>query len=173
MTLERRGLISFDGEDQTIVGPDIVPGQTAPDFVAIAQDWNERNPLQETTGKIRILAAVPSLDTSVCDRETKRFNEEAVALGEDVNIFVISMDLPFAQKRWCGANGVDRVDTLSDHLMADFGSKYGTLIKEKRILRRAVFVVDRDDKVVYAEYLPVLGEEPDYDAVLTAAREAL
>jgi thiol peroxidase len=173
MMLERGGIFTFDGDDQTIVGPDIEIGQMAPEFKAIAQNWAERNPMEETAGKVRILAAVASLDTSVCDRETKRFNEEAVGLGEDVNVFVISTDLPFAQKRWCGANGIDRVDTLSDHLHADFGSKYGCLIKEKRILRRATFVIDREGKVTFAEYLPVLGEEPDYNAVLEATRAAL
>jgi thiol peroxidase len=173
MTLERRGIIEFDGIDQTIVGPDLEIGQMAPEFKAIAQDWTERNPLEETTGKVRIFAAVVSLDTSVCDRETKKFNEQAVSLGEDVNVFVISTDLPFTQKRWCGANDIDRVDTLSDHLHTNFGSNYGCLIKEKRILRRAVFVIDRDGMVTHVEYLPVLGEEPDYEAVLEATRSAL
>ena len=173
MTLERRGIFAFDGNDQTILGPDIEIGQTAPEFKAIAQNWDELNPLEATAGKVRILASVASLDTSVCDRETKRFNQEEVNLGEDVNVFVISTDLPFAQKRWCGVNEIDRVDTLSDHLNADFGSKYGCLIKEKRILRRATFVIDREGKVTYVEYLPVLGDEPDYDAVLEAARAAL
>ena len=171
--LERLGLISVGGEDQTIMGPDLEVGQLAPEFTAIANDWEERNPLQETAGKVRVLAAVPSLETSVCDREKKRFNEEAVGLGEDVNIFVISADLPFTQERWCGANGVDRVETLSDHHHTDFGAKYGCLIKEKRFLRRAVFVIGRDGKLNYVEYLPELGLEPDYDALLKAVREAL
>lgn len=172
MTLERRGIFTFGEDDQTIIGPDIEIGQTAPEFKAIAQNWAERNPLEETSGEVRIIAAVASLDTSVCDRETRRFNEEAVSLGGDVNVFVISTDLPFAQKRWCGANGIDRVETLSDHLHADFGYKYGCLIKEKRILRRATFVIDRGGKVTFVEYLPVLGDEPDYKAVLEATRAA-
>lgn len=173
MTLERQGIFTFAGNDQTIIGPDLEVGQTAPEFKAIAQDWEEMNPLAETRGKVRIIAAVASLDTSVCDRETKRFNQEAIALGEDVHIFILSTDLPFAQKRWCGANDVDRVVTLSDHLFTDFGVKYGCLVKEKRILRRAAFVLDRDDRLVYIEYLPVLGDEPDYQAVLEATRQAL
>ena len=173
MTIERYGVIQFDGEDQTIIGPDIEVGQTAPEFVAIAQNWAERHPMEETAGKVRIFASVLSLDTSVCDRETRQFNEQAASLGEDVSIFVISADLPFTQKRWCGANGIDRVDTLSDHLHSDFGPKYGCLIKEKGFLRRATFVVDRDDKVSYVEYLPELGQEPDYEAVLKAARSLL
>jgi thiol peroxidase len=173
MTLERFGVIQFGGEDQTIIGPDIEVGQKAPHFVAIANNWTERNPLDETKGKVRIIAAVLSLDTSVCDRETKQFNEQATSLGEDVNIYVISADLPFTQKRWCGANEIDQVETLSDHLLTDFGTKYGCLIKEKRILRRATFVVDRKDKIAFVEYLPVLGQEPDYEAVLEATRSVL
>jgi thiol peroxidase len=173
MTLERYGVIQFAGEDQTVVGPDLEVGQTAPEFVAIDQDWAERNPVKETSGKVRIIASVLSLDTSVCDRETRHFNEQAASLGTDVNIFVISADLPFTQKRWCGANGIDRVEALSDHMLTDFGSKYGCLIKEKRFLRRATFVIDREDKVAYVEYLPELGQEPDYDAVLEAARSLI
>jgi thiol peroxidase len=173
MILERQGIFTFGGNDQTIIGPDMEVGQPAPEFKAIAQDWEEKNPLAETTGAVRIIAAVASLDTSVCDRETKRFNQEAVALGDDVHIFILSTDLPFTQKRWCGANDVDRVETLSDHLLVDFGVKYGCLVKEMRILRRAAFVIDRDDKLAYVEYLPVLGEEPDYEAVLEATRQAL
>jgi thiol peroxidase len=129
--------------------------------------------LADTAGKVRIIAAVPSLETDVCDRETRRFNQEAAALGADIVILVISTDLPFTQKRWCGAAGVDQVIVLSDHMTADFGIKYGCLIKEARILRRAVFVVDRQGKITYAAYMPALGQEPDYAAVLAAARAAL
>ena len=170
MTVEQTGLIKFVGQDQTVMGANIELHQKAPRFVGIAQNWSEHDPLAETTGKVRILASVPSLDTSVCDRETRRFNEEATSLGEDVHIFVISMDLPFAQKRWCAQALVDRVTTLSDHQYADFGPKYGCLMKESRILRRAVFVVDRDERVVYADYMKSIGDEPDYDAVLSAAK---
>jgi thiol peroxidase len=173
MTEERVGLVQFGGKDVTIIGPDIRPGQTAPGFRAVDQEWQERDPLAETRGKVRLLAAVPSLDTSVCDLETRRFNQEAAGLGTDVHIFVISHDLPFAQKRWCGAAGVDRLTTLSDHVHADFGTRYGCLIKEKRLLRRAVFVVGRDGKIVYADYMPALGDEPKYDEVLAALRAAL
>ena len=127
----------------------------------------------DTTGKVRIIAAVPSLDTDTCDRETRRFNQEAAGLSEDIVIEVISTDLPYAQKRWCGAAGVDRVMVLSDHMTAEFGEKYGCLIKERRTLRRAVFVVDRQDKITYAAYMPALGVEPNYEEVLEAARAAL
>ncbi len=171
--LERAGLISFGGQDVTVLGEDIVVGQSAPDFTVTGQDWRPFRGMADTQGKVRIIAAVPSLDTAVCDRETHRFNEAAAALGEDVAILVISMDLPFAQQRWCGAAGVEQVTVLSNHKDADFGVKYGVLMKEVRLLRRAVFVVDRQGKVVYADYMPALGDEPDYDVVLAAARKAL
>lgn len=171
--LQRTGLISFGGQDVTVLGEDIVVGQSAPDFTVTGQDWRPSRGMADTQGKVRIIAAVPSLDTPVCDRETHRFNEAAVALGKDVAILVVSMDLPFAQKRWCGATGVEQVTVLSDHKDADFGVKYGVLMKEVRLLRRAVFVVDRQGMVVYADYMPALGDEPDYDVVLEAARKAL
>ena len=173
MNLERTGVFQLAGKDVTIVGEEIVPGQMAPDFTAHALDWSLVRGLVDTKGKVRILAAVPSLDTDTCDRETRRFNQEATGLSQDIVIEVISTDLPYAQKRWCGAAGVDQVKVLSDHMAAEFGQKYGCLIKERRILRRAVFVVDRQDQVVYAAYMPALGVEPDYDEVLAAARAAL
>lgn len=171
--MERSGLIQVGGRDATVIGPDLVVGQQAPDFSVHAQDWSTVQGLASTAGKVRIIAAVPSLDTDVCDRETRRFNEEAAALDKDIAILVISTDLPYAQKRWCGAAGIDQIKVLSDHMSVDFGEKYGVLIKERRTLRRAVFVVDRQDKVVYVAYMPALGVEPDYDAVLEAARTAL
>jgi thiol peroxidase len=145
----------------------------APEFTGTAQDWSRVNALESSRGMVRVLAAVPSLETSVCDRETRRFNLEAASLSSDVRIFVLSADLPYTQKRWCGAAGVDRVVTLSDHMEAEFGRKYGCLIEERRILGRAVFVVGRDDKVTYSAYMAALGDEPDYDAVLAAVRRAL
>jgi len=172
-TTERIGLIKFAGKDVTIIGPDLLPGNTAPEFSAQAQDWSEIAVLAATKGKVRIIAAVPSLDTPVCDRETRRFNEEAATLGSDIAIIVISTDLPFAQKRWCGAAGIEQVQVVSDHRDVEFGTRYGCLIKEVRILRSAVFVVDRENKITYAQYMPTLGEEPDYTAVLQAARAAL
>ncbi len=173
MAQERTGLIEFEGVDRTIVGPDIQVGDPAPEFVVIGNDWSEIQPIQESTGKVRVLAAVLSLDTSVCDTETRRFNEEATALGEDVEVYVISTDLPFTQARWCGAAGVERVTTASDTIRTDFGTKYGCLIKDLRFLRRAVFVINREGSVVYSDYMPILGQEPDYEAVLAAVREAL
>jgi thiol peroxidase len=173
MSIERKGLIEFGGEDQTIVGPDIEVGQEAPTFKAIANDWSQVDPINDYTGKVRVLSAILSLETSVCDAETRRFNQEAAALGEDVTIFVLSHDLPFTQKRWCGAAGVDQVITLSDSALDEFGPKYGVRLKEMRVLRRAVFVVDRGGKITYADYMPALGVEPDYEAVLNAIRELL
>lgn len=170
---ERIGLIQLAGKDATILGDDIQVGQTAPDFNVQALDWSNVRGLGDTQGKVRIIAAVPSLDTNVCDRETRRFNQEAANLDNDIVIEVISADLPYAQKRWCGAAGVEQVMVLSDHLTAEFGEKYGCLIKERRILRRAVFVVDRQDRVIYVAYMPALGVEPNYEEVLDAARKAL
>lgn len=171
--IERRGILKIGDQDVTIIGEDIQVGQVAPDFVVQAQDWSLVRGLADTQGKVRILAAVPSLDTAVCDRETRRFNQEAASLDKDIVIEVISTDLPFAQKRWCGAAGVDQVMVLSDHLYVEFGQKYGCLIKERRILRRAVFVVNRQGIVTYVAYMPALGVEPNYDEVLQAAQEAL
>ena len=173
MLMERTGIFQLAGKDATIVGNDIKASQAAPDFKVHALDWSIVNGLADTAGKVRILAAVPSLETDTCDRETRRFNQEASALGRDIVIEVVSTDLPYTQKRWCGAAAIEQVMVLSDHITAEFGEKYGCLIKERRILRRAVFVVDRQDIVVYAAYMPALGVEPNYEEVLAAARAAL
>jgi thiol peroxidase len=170
---ERTGLIKFGGKDVTIVGCDIQIGDQAPPFHAQTSDWTLVEMISATKGKVRIIAAIPSLDTSVCDRETRRFNVEAAKLGTDIAIIVVSTDLPFAQKRWCGATGVEQVDVVSDHMSVEFGVAYGCLIKEARLLRRAVFVVNKHDKISYVEYMPSLGEEPDYEKLLQAAKDAL
>ena len=171
--VERKGLVQFHGQDVTIVGEDIRVGQLAPEFTAFTADWEEVKALESTRGKVRVIGSMLSLSTSVCDRETRRFNEEAAALGKEVAILMLTMDLPFTLKNWCAAAGVDQVTTLSDHMTGEFGQKYGTLIKDFRFLRRAIFVVDRDGKVVYAAYMPVLGDEPDYAQVLAAVKKAL
>lgn len=171
--IERKGIFKFAGNDVTIIGPDIQVGQSAPEFTAQLQDWSNVQALEHTKGKVRIIGSLPSLSTSVCDRETRRFNQEAAGLGENVVIIVVSMDLPFTLKNWCAAAGIDRVLTLSDHLTGEFGQKYGVLIKEHRVFRRAIFVVDAEDQVVYAAYMPVLGEEPVYTEVIEAAKKAL
>ncbi len=171
--VERKGLIKFAGMDQTIVGEDIQAGRKAPNFTIQKNDWTVSKGLKETKRKVRIILSLPSLDTAVCDRETRRFNEEASKLGKGIAVLVVSMDLPVVQKRWCGAAGVENVITVSDTLKADFGKKYGTLMKEVRLLRRAVFVVDRKGIVTYAAYMPTNGDEPNYEEVLAAARAAL
>jgi thiol peroxidase len=173
MATERFGLIKVGGKDATVIGDDLKVGQAAPDFTAHAQDWSVVRGLADTQGKVRILAALPSLDTEVCDRETRRFNQEASGLDADISILVLSTDLPYTQKRWCGAAGVDQVRTLSDHMTAEFGEKYAVLIKERRIHRRAVFVVDRRGKLTYVAYMAVLADEPKYEEVLAAAKAAL
>ena len=157
----------------TVIGPDLKPGEAAPEFSVQTLEWAPFNGLASTAGKVRIITALPSLETDVCDRETRRFNLEAAALSKDIAILAISADLPFTQNRWCGAAGVDQVTVLSDHMGTDFGMKYGCLIKEARILRRAVFVVDRAGKITYAAYMPALGVEPNYGEVLAAAQAAL
>ncbi len=173
MTFERFGIVKFRGQAVTVLGADLKPGEAAPEFTVQNLDWAPFRGLADTQGKVRIISSVLSLETDVCDRETRRFNQEAAALSKDVAILVISHDLPFTQKRWCGAAGVDQVIVLSDHMSAEFGVKYGLLIKEARILRRAIFVVDRTGKLTYVAYMPALGEEPNYSEVLEAARAAL
>ena len=173
MTLERFGAIKFKGNDATVVGADLTVGQPAPEFVVQTLDWLPFHGLADTQGKVRIISSVLSLETDVCDRETRRFNQEAASLSKDLAILVISTDLPYTQKRWCGASGVDQVIVLSDHMAADFGEKYGVLVKEARVLRRAVFVVDQAGKLTYVAYMPALGDEPNYTEVLEAARAAL
>ncbi|MEK7278319.1 MAG: thiol peroxidase [Chloroflexota bacterium] len=170
---ERVGLIELAGKPATVVGDDVVVGQTAPEFTAQANDWSTVQGLASTAGKVRVLLALPSLATGVCDKETRTFNERAAELGDGARVLAISADLPPAQKNWCAAANVANVQTLSDHMDMNFGIHYGTYIKERRWHRRAVFVVDRSDKVVYAAYMPTLGQEPNYDEVLAAAKAVL
>lgn len=168
--IERTGIVTLKGNPVTLVGPEIKVGDTAPAFTVLANDLSPKT-LADYKGKVLIIASVPSLDTPVCDMETRRFNTEAAGLGEDVTILTLSMDLPFAQARWCGAAGVEAVKTLSDHRDASFGQAFGVLIKELRLLCRAVFVVDRDGRVAYVQYLKETTDEPDYAAALAAARK--
>jgi thiol peroxidase len=169
---ERTGIVTVAGNPVTLVGSEINPGDPAPDVELLDNDLKPVK-LSSYRGKVCILSAVGSLDTAVCDIETRRFNTEAAELGPDIAILTVSMDLPFAQKRWCGAAGVDKVVTLSDHRNADFGKAYGVLVKESRLLARAVFVVDRQGVVRYIQLVKEIGEEPDYGAVLEAARALL
>lgn len=161
--------VTMRGNPVTLVGNPVQVGSKAPDFTAVANDLSTFH-FKDTSG-VRLIASVPSLDTGVCDAEARRLNEEATKLG-NVQVLVISMDLPFAQRRWCGAAGVDRVITLSDHRDASFGQAYGVLMKENRLLARAVFVVDSSGTVTYAEYVPEVTSHPNYDKVLEAVRAA-
>ena len=167
---ERRDIITMKGQPLTLLGNELKVGEPAPDFEALANDLSAVK-LSLYQGKVCIISSVPSLDTSVCDTMTRRFNEEAGNLGDDVVVLTISMDLPFAQKRWCGAAGVKNVQTLSDHRDASFGTAFGVLIKELRLLARAVFVVDKEGIVRYVQIVSELTSEPDYEAVLTVAKE--
>jgi thioredoxin-dependent peroxiredoxin len=167
---ERKNAITMKGKPLTLVGFEPQVGQDAPDATLVANDLSEVK-LSSYKGKIVILSVVPSLDTKVCDLQTRRFNEEASKLGPDVVILTISMDLPFAQKRWCGAAGVERVITLSDYRDASFGHAYGVMIKELRLLARSVFVIDRNWKIAYIQRVPELTEQPDYDPVLAAVKK--
>jgi len=167
---ERQGLITMKGNPLTLMGNEVKVGEKAPDFMVLD---NDLNPVQSSSfrGKICILSSVPSLDTPVCDMETRRFNEEASRLGTDILILTVSMDLPFAQKRWCAAAGVDKVKTLSDHRDASFGTSWGVLIKELRLLARAVFLVDRQGTIQYIQLVKEVTKEPDYDAILSALKK--
>jgi thiol peroxidase len=168
----RKTTITMKGKALTLVGSEVKIGQSAPDFEVIANDMSSVK-LSSFKDKVCVLCSVPSLDTSVCDTETRRFNEEAQRLGEDVVVLTISMDLPFAQKRWCGAAGVKNVQTLSDYRYASFGNAYGVLIKELRLLGRAVIVVDKKGIIRYVQIVNELTNEPDYDAVLEAVGKLL
>ena len=173
MSIERQGLLKFRGQDVTIIGEDIRIGVEAPDFTVMTKEWSWVKALESQKGKVRIVGSLPSLSTDVCDRETRHFNQAALSLSSDIAILMVSMDLPFTLNQWCAAADIERVITLSDHFKAEFGVKYGVLVKELRIFRRAIFVIDRDDITVYREYLPAIGEEPDYGKVLEAAKNAL
>jgi len=162
----------FGNESRTLVGPELKIGDKAPDFTLVMNNFEEVS-FNSTAGKIRILSVVPSIDTRVCDAQTRRFNQEAAALGNDVIIWTISADLPFAQRRWCAAAGIERVEVLSDHRDLDFGPKYGVLIEDLRFLSRAVFVVDKDDIIQYAQYVPEVGNQPDYETVVSVVKSLL
>ncbi len=161
---ERVGMITMKGNPLTLLGDEVNIDRKAPDFVAVD---NSLSPVKLSSylGKTCILSSVPSLDTPVCATETRKFNEEANRLGPDILVFTISMDLPFAQKRWCGAEGITKVQTLSDHREASFGLAYGVLIKELRLLARAVFLVDRQGILRYQQLVKEVTNEPDYDAI--------
>src|SRR5579872_4555805 len=166
--MERPGATTLRGNPMTVLGPELKAGDKAPDFQAV-DDSLKPVDLSATGQTVRIFSVVPSLDTPVCDMQTKRFNEEAGKLP-DLKIYNVSMDLPFAQKRWCGAYGVDHVKMISDHRTGSFGENYGTLIKELHIHSRAIFVLDKDDTLRHVEYVKEVGTHPDYESALAAAK---
>jgi thiol peroxidase len=170
--IERNEAATFLGNPLTLIGEELKVGDKAPDFTLLKNDLSPTS-MADFSEKVLVLTLVPSLDTPVCDTETRRFNSEAAALGEDVAILAVSMDLPFAQGRWCGAAGVEAVQTLSAHLDTSMGEAYGALVKELRLLTRVVLVVDREGNVTYVQYVKEISEEPDYDAALAAAKAAV
>ena len=162
--------VTFKGNPVTLVGNEVKVGDAAPNFTVLANDLSPVT-LDDTKGFVRLISVVPSIDTGVCDAQTRRFNEEAGSI-EGVKVLTISVDLPFAQKRWCAANGLENVVTLSDHRDVSFGQAYGVLIQELRLLARAVFVVDRNDRVTYVEYVSEATNHPNYEAAIEAAKRA-
>ncbi len=169
---DKKARVTMKGNPLTLVGNEVKVGDTAPDVEVLANDLSAVK-LSSFRGKVCLICSVPSLDTSVCDRETRKFNEQAASLGDDVVVLTISMDLPFAQKRWCAAAGIENVQTLSDHREGAFGKAFGVLIEELRLLARAVFVVNKEGIVRYIEIVSELTNEPDYKAALKAAKETL
>jgi len=163
--------ITFKQNPITLIGKEVKVGDTAPNFTVLANDLSPVT-LNDSKGKVRLISVVPSLDTGTCDAQTRKFNESASKIGEDVVILTISNDLPFAQKRWCAAAGIDSVQTLSDHRDLSFGEAYGVAIQELRLLTRAVFVVDANDKITYVEYVPEATEHPNYEKAIEAVKSA-
>lgn len=161
--------ITFKNNPVTLPGNEVKVGDQAPNFTVLANDLSPVT-LQDTSGKIRLVSVVPSLDTGVCSDQTKRFSEEAASLGENVEVLTVSADLPFAQKRWTEINKVDSITTLSDHRDLSFGQAYGTAMKELRLLARSIFVIDEKDKVAYVEYVPEGTDHPNYDKALEAVK---
>jgi thioredoxin-dependent peroxiredoxin len=169
---ERTGVITFKGNPFTLVGPELKVGDKAPDF-SVVDNGLAPVSLANYAGKIKIISSVPSLDTPVCDTETRRFNQEAATLPGNVAVLTISADLPFAQKRWCGAAGIDKVVTLSDYRTRSFAKNYGVLIQELLLLSRAIFIVDAADTIRYIQIVPEVTSEPDYAAVISAVKTLL
>ena len=168
---ERSAAATFKGKPMTLIGPALKAGSEAPHFTLTANDLSDL-PREAYSGRPLVISVVPSLDTPVCATQTRTFNQRATQLADDVVVLTVSMDLPFAQKRFCGAEGIERVVTASDYKHRSFGPAFGVLIKELGLLARSVFVVDRKGKVVYTQYVPEVTHEPDYDAALTAVKSA-
>lgn len=170
MTQERTGAATIGGSPVTLVGPELKPGDKAPDFT-VNQDLFKEVSLSDFKGKIKLISVVPSLDTGTCDAQTRRFNQEASKLGDRVTVLTVSVDLPFAQSRFCSIAGIDNVVALSDYKHRAFGQAYGVLIKEVQLDQRAVFIVDENDTIRYVEYLKELSEHPDYEAALALLKQ--
>ena len=160
---------TFKNGPVTLIGNEVKVGDKAPDFKVLANDLSEVT-LKDLEGKVVLFSVVPSIDTGVCDQQTRKFNEVAGELGNDVTVYTVSMDLPFAQKRWCGAAGIDAVQTVSDHREGSFGQAYGVLIESLRLLTRSVFVVDAEGTVTYVEYVPEATDHPNYEAAIEAVK---
>lgn len=167
---ERKGAATFKSNPLTLIGPELKAGDKAPHFQVLANDLSVVT-LENYKGKTKLISVVPSLDTPVCDLQTKRFNEEASKLPSDVAVLTVSTDLPFAQARWCGAAHANKIKTLSDHREALFGKAYGVLIKELRLLSRSIFVIGPDDKIKYVQYVKEITEHPDYEKALASLSE--
>lgn len=163
--MERKSIVTFQGNPLTLVGPELKSGDQAPDFTLLDNELNEVK-LKDFRGKIKIISVTPSLDTPVCDMQARRFNEEAARLPEDTVVLNVSMDLPFAISRFCTTAGIDKVKTLSDHRDTSFGRAYGVLIKELRLLTRSIFIVDKEDVIRYLEIVPEVTDQPDYDKAI-------
>ena len=164
--------VTFKNNPVTLLGKEVAVGDTAPEFTVLANDLSPVK-LADSKGKVRLISVVPSIDTGVCSVQTRKFNEEASALGNDVEILTISVDLPFAQARWCAAEGIENVQTLSDHRDLSFGEAYGVVIKELRLLARSIFVIDKDDKVAYVEYVSENTNHPNYENAIVAVKQLL
>jgi thiol peroxidase len=172
MAQERKGIATLKSSPITLIGPELKKGDKAPDF-RLNKSLMDAVTLADFAGKIKLVSVVPSIDTGVCDMQTRRFNDEASKLGDKVTVLTVSVDLPFAQARWCGAAGVDKLVMLSDYKDNSFGEAYGVLIKELRLDMRSIFVIDANDTIQYAEYLPEMTEHPNYDSALAAVKALL
>ncbi|GMK45636.1 MULTISPECIES: thiol peroxidase [Paenibacillus] len=169
MSQERTGVAAFKGNPITLIGPEVKVGDQAPDFT-VNKSLVDSVSLKDFAGKVKLISVVPSIDTGVCDAQTRRFNEEAASLGDNVIVLTVSVDTPFAQSRWCGAAGVDKVVMLSDFKSHDFGQAYGVYIKEFGLDMRSIFVIDANDKVQYVEYLSEMTEHPNYEQAINAVK---
>ncbi|RSL32943.1 thiol peroxidase [Salibacterium salarium] len=162
--------VTFKENPMTLMGNEVKPGDKAPDFTVLANDLSEVS-LEDSKGKVRLISVVPSVDTGVCDQQTRRFNEEAANL-DGVEVLTISCDLPFAQKRWCAATGIENLQVLSDHRDLSFGKNYGVAMEELRLLARSIFVINSDGEITYTEYVPEATNHPNYEAAIEAVKQA-